>query len=167
MLSETLPFLNPEDNQDAFLRRLGAFHMTIVGQGDTYAEGLFGPLPVYGYPDYLSYVFSFLMADPTIEDERSGGITYSLMVLFFPKDFSIAISSYYSIQEILTIACLSRTCHTNLEKDIPLLYITLKNFQNGELLKSLENINTVKRRREVSGDLILICRLWFLKFILT
>ncbi|MFX0062944.1 MAG: hypothetical protein ACFFC7_12260 [Candidatus Hermodarchaeota archaeon] len=104
MLSETLPFLNPEDNQDAFLRRLGAFHMTIVGQGDTYAEGLFGPLPVYGYPDYLSYVFSFLMADPTLEDERSAGITYSLMVLFFPKDFSIAISSYYSIQEIFNSA---------------------------------------------------------------
>ncbi|MFX1533800.1 MAG: hypothetical protein ACFFDI_06160, partial [Promethearchaeota archaeon] len=100
MLSEILPFLNPEDDQDAFLRRLGAFHMTIVGQGDTYAEGLFGPLPVYGYPDYLSYVFSFLMADPTLEDERSAGITYSLIVLFFPKDFSVAVSSYYSIQEI-------------------------------------------------------------------
>jgi hypothetical protein len=104
MLSETLPFLNPEDDQDAFLRRLGAFHMTIVGQGDTYAEGLFGPLPVYGYPDFLSYVFSFLMADPTLEDERSAGITYSLMVLFFPKDFSVAISSYYSIQEIFNSA---------------------------------------------------------------
>ncbi|MFX1252937.1 MAG: hypothetical protein ACFFCZ_15125 [Promethearchaeota archaeon] len=104
MLSEILPFLNPEDDQDSFLRRLGAFHMTIVGQGDTYAEGLFGPLPVYGFPDYLSYVFSFLMADPTLEDERSAGITYSLMVLFFPKDFSVAISSYYSIQEIFNSA---------------------------------------------------------------
>ncbi|MFX0093885.1 MAG: hypothetical protein ACFFBD_19255 [Candidatus Hodarchaeota archaeon] len=117
VLTENLPFLNPEEDQESFLRRLGAFHMTIVGQGDSYSEGLFGPLPVYGTPQFLSYVYSFLIEDPTLEDERSEGYTYALGVLFFPKDFTVAVSSYYAVQEIFRDATRLISVASEIDKD--------------------------------------------------
>jgi hypothetical protein len=71
--------------QETFLLRYGAYFMSILGQSEEKFTGLFGPLPVHGLYDSLSYLFAFEVTDPNLEDERLEGQAYCILAIFFKK----------------------------------------------------------------------------------
>ncbi|MHA2272244.1 MAG: hypothetical protein ACXACI_10300 [Candidatus Hodarchaeales archaeon] len=104
VVTEKLAFMPPEttlETQDYWLTNVGAYYLTIVGQGEAYASGLFGPLPVRDYDDYLAYVYSFMTIDPSNLDVRSQGKSYALICMFFPKTISVAYSSFQLMKNTL------------------------------------------------------------------
>lgn len=104
VVTEKLAFMPPEtslEEQDHWLTNVGAYYLTIVGQGEAYASGLFGPLPVRDNDDYLAYVYSFMTIDPSNLDVRSQGKSYALICMFFPKAISVAYSSFQLMKNTL------------------------------------------------------------------
>ena len=84
-LSSPLPFKEVVSSQekDNFLIKLGAHYMTATGAGHEYSRGLF-ELPVPGFPNFRSFVYSFDVLDPNNQDPRSQGKNYCLLVFLFP-----------------------------------------------------------------------------------
>lgn len=74
-----------EMEQETFLLRYGAYFMSILGQSSEKFTGLFGPLPVHGFYDSLSYLFAFEVDDAGLSDERLEGKAYCILALFFKK----------------------------------------------------------------------------------
>ena len=74
-----------EDMLDMFTLSQGAYFTTVLGQSTQKFTGLFGPLPVRDYYDYLSYLFAFELNDQSLSDERLEGKAYCVMSLFFLK----------------------------------------------------------------------------------
>ncbi|MFX0116252.1 MAG: hypothetical protein ACFFB3_17010 [Candidatus Hodarchaeota archaeon] len=104
VVAEKLSFMPPETDiefQNDWLTKIGIYYITIVGQGETYASGLFGPLPVRDYDDYLAYVFSFMAEDPTHPDKRTEGKCLALICFFFPKHIEVAYASFSVMKNIL------------------------------------------------------------------
>lgn len=77
-----------EMEQDTFLLRYGAYFMSILGQSEEKFTGLFGPLPVHGFYDYLSYLFAFEVTDSSLKDERLGQSAYCIIAIFYKKSES-------------------------------------------------------------------------------
>ena len=77
--------ITDEMEQETFLLKYGAFFMTILGQSSEIFTGLFGPLPVHGFYDSLSYLFAFEVNDSSLSDERLEGKAYCILALFFKK----------------------------------------------------------------------------------
>ena len=74
-----------EMEQETFLLRYGAYFMSILGQSSEKFTGLFGPLPVHGFYESLSYLFAFEVHDQELSDERLEGTAYCILALFFKK----------------------------------------------------------------------------------
>ncbi|MFX0092327.1 MAG: hypothetical protein ACFFBD_11240 [Candidatus Hodarchaeota archaeon] len=93
------------EDPDNVLDRLGVFFMAVLGQGDAYYEGLYGPLPVHGYEDQLAYLFGFSVHDASITDERSEETAYCNLVLFFPRKIANYLqASFKIISQVLSHA---------------------------------------------------------------
>ena len=99
MCSDKLSFIPPEHQESCHdvLIRNGAFYMTLVGQGDLYSSGLYGPLPVHEDSETLAYVYAFPAQDLDQLDPRARGESYVLACVFFPKDLNVALGSYQLI----------------------------------------------------------------------
>ncbi|MFQ5978454.1 MAG: response regulator [Candidatus Heimdallarchaeota archaeon] len=78
--------INFSDDQDRFLLKIGVFYMTLMGQGAEDNLGIFGPLPVAGYPEYRSLVYAFSIEVSDSIDPRRKGLEYCLLVFFIPQD---------------------------------------------------------------------------------
>ena len=81
-----------EMEQETFLLRYGAYFMSILGQSSEKFTGLFGPLPVHGFYDSLSYLFAFEVSDAGLSDERLEGQAYCILALFFKKSENEAMN---------------------------------------------------------------------------
>jgi hypothetical protein len=81
-----------EMEQETFLLRNGAYFMSILGQSSEKFTGLFGPLPVHGFYDSLSYLFAFEVDDKLLSDERLEGKAYCILALFFKKSENEAMN---------------------------------------------------------------------------
>ncbi len=81
-----------EMEQETFLLRYGAYFMSILGQSSEKFTGLFGPLPVHGFYDSLSYLFAFEVSDTTLSDERLEEKAYCILALFFKKSENEAMN---------------------------------------------------------------------------
>ncbi len=87
------------ENPNILLNKVGIFFMTILGQGSSCFEGLYGPLPVHGYEHQLAYLFSFCVYDESLTDKRTDNEAYALFAMFFPRSMSSYIQSAYRIIE--------------------------------------------------------------------
>ena len=85
-------FKGDEIEQETFLLRYGAYYMSILGQSSEKFTGLFGPLPVHGFYDTLSYLFAFEVEDSELADERLEGKAYCILALFFKKSENEAMN---------------------------------------------------------------------------
>lgn len=81
-----------EMEQETFLLRYGAYYMSVLGQSSEKFVGLFGPLPVHGFYDLLSYLFAFEVDDSNLTDERLGGKAYCVLALFFKRSENEAMN---------------------------------------------------------------------------
>ncbi|MFX1254662.1 MAG: hypothetical protein ACFFCZ_23830 [Promethearchaeota archaeon] len=87
------------ENPDILLNKVGIFFMTVLGQGSSCYEGLYGPLPVHGYEHQLAYLFAFCVYDESLTDKRTDNEAYALFAMFFPRGMSSFIQSAYRIIE--------------------------------------------------------------------
>ncbi|MFW9994901.1 MAG: tetratricopeptide repeat protein, partial [Candidatus Odinarchaeota archaeon] len=73
--------------------------ITMLGQGDQYHEGLFGPFPI-PVKGYSSIIFSKVITDSTQTDRRLSGKNYSLFCIIYPQQFSMLFFDRKAITEI-------------------------------------------------------------------
>ena len=64
---------------------IGVMLISVIGQGNAFFSGLFGPIPVKQLPDKLILCYTGLIADESIDDERLNKANYILMAIIFPK----------------------------------------------------------------------------------
>lgn len=89
IISTKLPFLDPTPSLDTFLYRFSTPIGMILGQGDQYYTGLYGPYPVPNYPGYRAYSYSFYLMDTILGTPRDDLNAFLIALVFVPKDFSI------------------------------------------------------------------------------
>ncbi len=117
----------PEEDQELFLLKIGAFYLSIVGQGHEKFLGLFGPLPVTGLPVWQSYIFSFQVTDDTLQDERLQNIAYCVLVILFPENeieeinflryhLEILLKKYF--EDVKTVSDINKSTMTALQQSI-------------------------------------------------
>ncbi|MFX1512666.1 MAG: helix-turn-helix domain-containing protein [Promethearchaeota archaeon] len=68
-----------------FVTQQSLFYQVALGQGDSPAEGLFGPFPVKGHLHKLAYVYSFEIFDSTVSDPRLVSQTHAIVAIIFPE----------------------------------------------------------------------------------
>ncbi len=123
--------LIPVSERELFLLKIGAFYLSIVGQGHEKFLGLFGPLPVTGLPNWQSYVYSFQVSDSTLQDERLKHVAYCVLALLVP---SSEIDELNYLRYHLEI--LFQKFFTRVKKISDINALTIKNLtQQIELLK--------------------------------
>lgn len=83
LVDEITEFLGKDADQ--FILKLGLVYFTAIGQGIEYHHGFFGPLPIPGDKDFLSFVFTTTVPDRGQEDDRTNGESYILSCLICPK----------------------------------------------------------------------------------
>ncbi|MFX1536557.1 MAG: response regulator [Promethearchaeota archaeon] len=98
VISDGLPFI--EDSDKEFLIRVGNYYASALGRGEKDNIGLFGPLPVPDFPDFLGLVYSFFIDDPLNKNPRNKGKSYCFIVLSIPKSFVRLFSNRTSITNI-------------------------------------------------------------------
>ncbi|MFW9995002.1 MAG: hypothetical protein ACFFD4_23375 [Candidatus Odinarchaeota archaeon] len=74
-----LDFL-PNGNHDIY--KLGSFVSVGIGQGDSYNEGVFGPLPVLG-TNWRMLVIAMQLPDPEFVDVRAKGMNYVMFCFLY------------------------------------------------------------------------------------
>ncbi len=74
----------PEDMRTATIEYLGVVYVSMLGQGHSYAEGVF-TLPVGQYADREAVVFSKQIPDPTAKDHRLQYRNFITIALIYPK----------------------------------------------------------------------------------
>ncbi|MHA2270941.1 MAG: response regulator [Candidatus Hodarchaeales archaeon] len=89
------------DDQERFLLKVGVFYMTLMGQGTENNLGIFGPLPVAGYPEYRSLVYAFSIEAKNSADLRQKGQEYCLLVFFIPQDLVGELPKTSIMKEVL------------------------------------------------------------------
>ena len=83
-VSEEIGF---SDDQERFLLKMGVFYMTLLGQIATESDlGIYGPLPVAGYPEYRSLVYVFAFEGKKSLEIRRNDLKYWFLVFFIPQD---------------------------------------------------------------------------------
>jgi tetratricopeptide (TPR) repeat protein len=64
---------------------IGVLLISVIGQGNAYFEGLFGPIPLKQLPDKLILCYTGMVEDDNLVDERLNNFNYFLLALIFPK----------------------------------------------------------------------------------
>lgn len=81
-LSQELPF--EKKKVDEFFLKVGIYYTTALGQGGSFHQGLYGPLPLTS--NYSSLVYSRVLPDRTQTDPRMPGKTYAILCVGYPRD---------------------------------------------------------------------------------
>ena len=63
---------------------IGVLLISVIGQGNAYFSGLFGPIPLKQLPDKLILCYTGMIEDENV-DERLNNFNYVLLALIFPK----------------------------------------------------------------------------------
>ena len=63
---------------------IGVLLISVIGQGNAYFSGLFGPIPLKQLPDKLILCYTGMITDKTVDD-RLNNFNYVLLALIFPK----------------------------------------------------------------------------------
>ncbi|MHA2296131.1 MAG: tetratricopeptide repeat protein [Candidatus Hodarchaeales archaeon] len=82
--TDELPFKKTEQ----VLLSIGMFYSMAVGQGNRHHEGLFGPLPLADYSDFVSLIYTATIRDSSQKDGRMKGMSYCLFCVFYPTKFT-------------------------------------------------------------------------------
>ena len=99
---ENLPDKLNMTSQKVILTELGLYLSLVISQGKGMdKEGLFGPLPWYQLPENELFLFSFLLKDPKIEDERKKENLLCFLAIFFPRKEEAIINSRIEIETSL------------------------------------------------------------------
>ncbi|MFX1251117.1 MAG: PAS domain S-box protein [Promethearchaeota archaeon] len=93
------------DDEQTLLLKLGFFTLSSLTQGITRSTGLFGPLPIAGYP-FNFLVYAFNIESKELMDSRMQGQDYCLLLIIYPKNLHYLLRNYdelkYDIEQSLT-----------------------------------------------------------------
>ena len=64
---------------------IGVLLISVIGQGNAFFSGLFGPIPLKQLPDKLILCYTGMISDDSLTDERLNNVNYVLLALIFPK----------------------------------------------------------------------------------
>ncbi len=105
-LTEMGPEIIHAHNQDLLpydiLFKSGMFYFSIMGQGDTYTTGVYGPFPVSGTKDWNAVVYGTLAKNPNFKDPRMLGNTYLMIAIFYPTDLNHFFADRKGIEQIIS-----------------------------------------------------------------
>ena len=88
IISTKLPFLDSSSSLDTFLYRFSTPIGMLLGQGDQYYTGLFGPYPVPNHSAFHVYSYSFFLPDTILGTPRDDVNAFLIALIFIPKDLS-------------------------------------------------------------------------------
>ncbi|MHA2365776.1 MAG: tetratricopeptide repeat protein [Candidatus Hodarchaeales archaeon] len=120
-----------EERIDVSLMTLGVLLTGILGQGDFYHEGVFGPLPVPTNNHLHCNVASKLLTDSKQTDKRFEGKNFTLVAILYPAN---EVMDRFSLQEVISDWWTKIHDLTDLDDNETLLD-TLKNSISGSVLK--------------------------------
>ncbi|MHA2298167.1 MAG: hypothetical protein ACXAEU_02780 [Candidatus Hodarchaeales archaeon] len=86
----SLPF--PSNRPRSDIEKLASFFSIALGQGDSYNQGLYGPLPALNSA-YEALIFAKLVPDKEKFDPRMKGLNYVFFCFFYPKMMEFLINS--------------------------------------------------------------------------
>ncbi|MFX1513675.1 MAG: hypothetical protein ACFFCQ_13915, partial [Promethearchaeota archaeon] len=89
------------EDAEAFITYQAMFYQVAVGHGDQPAQGLFGPFPVRGHPNRLSYIYSFTCYDSTLTDPRLSIHTHAIIVIIFHEYLEIYFPPRKTIEALI------------------------------------------------------------------
>lgn len=112
MGDDYLPFVSEDSNPESTLYRIASYFGVAIGQGSYYHTGLFGPLPLIG-SDYQAIVFSAIVKDNKIFDERMKGWNYLMACFLFHKSLLSAINQKRELIEVLFESFFDKHSHLN------------------------------------------------------
>jgi len=95
-----LPFITENMDSESELYRIASYFGVAIGQGSYYHTGLFGPLPVIG-SKYKAIVFTAIVKDNKIFDERMKGWNYLMACFFFHDSLISNINEKRELIEVL------------------------------------------------------------------
>lgn len=73
------------------INQIGTTYFIILGQGGSYHQGLFGPLPFLHETKKLALIFAFILPDSSQNDPRFGNKSYIYFCYVFPTEYSYII----------------------------------------------------------------------------
>jgi len=91
--------LPKSENIERDLFFMSTTFMTVLGQGENYHMGLFGPLPA-PIKEYVAVIYSLMMNDRNQTDCRLKGQTYTLFCILYPPHFSSMLYKRTAIKNI-------------------------------------------------------------------
>ena len=92
IISTKLPFLAKGDDSpslDTFLYRFSTPLGMILGQGDQYYTGLYGPYPVPNHRGFHAYTYSFFVRDTILGTPRDDLNAFLIVIMFVNKKYVI------------------------------------------------------------------------------
>lgn len=89
IISTKLPFLDSSSSLDTFLYRFSTPLGMILGQGDQYYTGLYGPYPVPNYNSYHAYTYSFFLRDTILGTPRDDLNAFLIAIMFVDKEYIV------------------------------------------------------------------------------
>jgi predicted transcriptional regulator len=89
------------DEIEHIVTQQSIFYQVALGQGDSPAEGLFGPFPIRSHPDRLAYVYSFRCFDSTVMDSRMNNHTHAILVITFHNELETHFPSRRKVESQL------------------------------------------------------------------
>ncbi|MHA2296410.1 MAG: hypothetical protein ACXAEU_14985 [Candidatus Hodarchaeales archaeon] len=121
-----LPFAT--EKTEEVMTKLGMFYQIAVGQGDCYAEGMYGPLPALD-SEYHCLIYASTAVDPQQKDPRMKGWTYLITCFFYHSALEPRMMERRGLLEQLFADFYNARQHVEkIVTDIPKLKKRIKNY---------------------------------------
>ena len=92
--------INPDLLPYTVVFKSGMFYFSIMGQGETYTTGVFGPFPVAEVKNWNAIVYGTMAINPNFQDPRMHGNTYLMIAIFYPVEYNHFFSERDAIKNI-------------------------------------------------------------------
>ncbi len=92
--------INPELLPYTVVFKSGMFYFSIMGQGETYTTGVFGPFPVAEVKNWNAIVYGTMAINPQFKDPRMHGNTYLMIAIFYPVEYNHFFSDREAIKHV-------------------------------------------------------------------
>ncbi|MFX0211900.1 MAG: response regulator [Candidatus Hodarchaeota archaeon] len=97
----SLSIFSSDEEARRFIVYQSTYLQVVLGPPDIAPEGLFGPFPMRGHPDKLSFLYSFKNYDSSITDPRLEQ-AHAVIVIVFQTDLEPSLPPRKKIEEIIT-----------------------------------------------------------------
>ena len=81
------------------IQRTGVFLISLIGIGDKYLEGFWGPLPT-SIEGFLGYVVTKVVKDSRMSDPRMAGHVYTALVFFIPDHANLYPEDVHNLRAV-------------------------------------------------------------------